>query len=227
MKNSRPTADQLANMLNLQASMNAKVNPNWLSANYPFLRAVVIEGSEAVEHHGWKWWKRQERDLPQLQMELVDIWHFMLSQFVVRNNGDIAAATEDILVELDNGADTVLFDGVAYPIHELDTVRKLEVMIGLAAAGRMSVSLFSALLSDCEMDWAVLLKQYVGKNVLNFFRQDHGYKEGTYLKIWGGLEDNEHLSELLKEVDASEPAVSMTIYASLKARYLALNPERA
>ncbi|MFA6630524.1 MAG: dUTPase, partial [Sulfuricurvum sp.] len=35
-----------------------------------------------------------------------------------------------------------------------------------------------------------LYRLYVGKNILNQFRQDHGYKEGHYIKIWNGLEDN-------------------------------------
>ena len=53
-------------MLKLQDAMNAKVNPQWLTAGYSFLRAIVIEGAEAMEHHGWKWWKAQQIDLPQL-----------------------------------------------------------------------------------------------------------------------------------------------------------------
>ena len=52
--------DQAATMLELQAIMNSKVDSNWLSAKYPYLRAVAIEGAEAIEHHGWKWWKKQE-----------------------------------------------------------------------------------------------------------------------------------------------------------------------
>ena len=73
--------DQAATMLELQAMMNSKVDSNWLLARYPYLRAVAIEGAEAIEHHGWKWWKKQTKDLPQLQMELIDIWHFFLSKF--------------------------------------------------------------------------------------------------------------------------------------------------
>jgi hypothetical protein len=30
----------------------------------------------------------------------------------------------------------------------------------------------------------------MGKNILNQFRQDHGYKEGIYIKVWNGEEDN-------------------------------------
>lgn len=43
------------------------------------------------------------------------------------------------------------------------------------------------------MNWLEWFKQYTGKNVLNVFRQDHGYKAGTYIKVWDGREDNEHL----------------------------------
>jgi len=59
-------------MLELQATMNSKVDPDWINAKYPYLRAVAIEGAEAIEHHGWKWWKKQQKDLAQLQMELLE-----------------------------------------------------------------------------------------------------------------------------------------------------------
>lgn len=64
--------EQLLNMLDMQNSMNIKINPEWIDAGYPFLRAVVVEGVEAIEHFGWKWWKAQTQDLEQLRMELVD-----------------------------------------------------------------------------------------------------------------------------------------------------------
>ncbi|MDC9715441.1 MAG: dUTPase, partial [Gammaproteobacteria bacterium] len=35
-----------------------------------------------------------------------------------------------------------------------------------------------------------LYKRYLVKNQLNTFRQDNGYKEGSYVKLWGGVEDN-------------------------------------
>jgi len=39
---------------------------------------------------------------------------------------------------------------------------------------------------------------YIGKNALNKFRQDHGYKEGTYIKEWNGEEDNVVMMDILK-----------------------------
>ena len=211
------TRIQAETMLTLQARMNARVNPAWVEAAYPYLRAVVVEGAEAMEHRGWKWWKKQECELEQLQMELVDIWHFTLSHLLLAYQGDEAAAL-DALLDADK-SDCIRFDGRDYQINALDLISKLELNIGLAVSRRISMSLFEALLQDCEMDWKDLFCQYVGKNVLNFFRQDHGYKEGTYRKQWHGREDNEHLVEVMSELDSEHTDFQHLLYASLKDRY--------
>ena len=70
-----------------------------------------------------------------------------------------------------------------------------------------------------EMTFEDLYSGYVGKNVLNFFRQDHGYQDGTYKKIWDGREDNEHLVELVAELDVTDAQFSAKLYQSLKTRY--------
>jgi hypothetical protein len=62
----------------------------------------------------------------------------------------------------------------------------------------------------------------VGKNVLNFFRQDHGYKEGTYIKVWGGREDNEHLVEICARLDIVSSTFQQDVYQGLKQRYVTL-----
>lgn len=226
------TSSQLKTMLTLQAAMNAKVNPAWLTAGYPFLRAVVVEGAEAMEHHGWKWWKKQAMDLPQLQMELIDIWHFALSHFLVRAKGDIATAIEMIKFDGQNGEAGGATTNRLYlarpsgefhvvELDSLDIIGKLELMIGLAAMGSFRTLLFLALLTDCHISTEELYRQYVCKNVLNFFRQDHGYKEGTYRKVWAGREDNEHLVEIASALDAAAANFSDRLYSELSTRYQA------
>lgn len=210
---------QAETMLILQARMNAKVNPDWLNAGYPYLRAAVVEGAEAMEHRGWKWWKKQHCDLEQLRMELVDIWHFTLSHILLETRGDQAAALDRLLASDDTAALT--FDGKPYLIAELDLLTKLELSIGLAVSRRISIPLFAALLTDCEMSWKDLFCQYVGKNVLNFFRQDNGYKEGVYRKLWDGREDNEHLVEIMTGMDSEASDFQHQLYASLQTRYAA------
>ena len=69
------------------------------------------------------------------------------------------------------------------------------------------------------MDLDELFRQYVGKNTLNFFRQDHGYKEGSYIKIWHGEEDNEVLANLVTTLDTSADDFQQQLYSALAAKY--------
>ena len=206
-------------MLELQARMNSKVESEWIAARFPYLRAVVVEGAEAIEHHGWKWWKRQNRDLPQLQMELVDIWHFLLSELLLRDNGDHERAADALLQVNTDTRSSIRFDGNDYDLTQLGLVRRLELLIGLSVARRIELVLFRSIMLDCHMDWDTLFRQYVSKNVLNFFRQDNGYKEGTYRKLWQGKEDNEHLVEVMALLDPEDPAYPDRLYQQLAQRY--------
>ena len=213
---------QLQTMFQLQAAMNYRVDPNWTDARYPYLRAVVVEAAEAIEHHGWKWWKQQHRDLGQLQMELVDIWHFLLSEILLRNGGDEEKARLYLEAAYERQSPTrrLQFDGQEYSLEELELLDLLQALIGTAAAGRVELGLFAEIMSGCELDWPELYKQYVSKNVLNFFRQDHGYQEGTYRKIWNGREDNEVLVEVMATLDAENPSFKDSLYALLESAYL-------
>jgi len=210
---------QLAIMLDLQDSMNKKVNPDWLNAGYSYLRAALIESVEAIDHHGWKWWKAQTLDLPQVQMELVDIWHFALSHIIIVHKGSILQAATEIEAALLAPGATVNFDGQQYDYNAQNLVENLELMAGLCAAKRFDVPLFVKIVEQAQMDSNMLFEQYVGKNILNFFRQDHGYKEGSYVKIWQGREDNEHLVEAMRECDSSANNYADVLYQNLEARY--------
>jgi dimeric dUTPase (all-alpha-NTP-PPase superfamily) len=59
---------------------------------------------------------------------------------------------------------------------------------------------FVAACSSLNLSFEDLNKQYLGKNALNGFRQDHGYKEGTYIKVWNGEEDNVHMLRIIDEL---------------------------
>ena len=121
------TETQLHTMLNLQDSMNKKVNPSWITAGYEYLRAAMIESVEAMDHHGWKWWKAQQKDLPQLQMEMIDIWHFALSDYLIKNDGDTERATQAIFASI-NDETSIVFDGTEYLFLEQDLLGNLQLM---------------------------------------------------------------------------------------------------
>lgn len=209
-------------MLALQSRMNSKVEPEWVKVRFPYLRAVVIEGAEAIEHHGWKWWKRQHCDMAQLQMEIVDIWHFILSELLIDTGDDQELAAQNLLLVAsgEGTASSVKFDGVDYDLSTLDLLAKLELLIGISVARRVELGLFKSLMLDCELNWDSLFRQYVSKNVLNFFRQDNGYKEGTYRKSWRGREDNEHLVEIMESLNSEDSRYPDLLYNALNERYL-------
>ncbi len=198
--------DKLITMLKLQDKLNILVNPDWLNAGYPWHRAIMVESIEALEHCGWKWWKKQTPDLSQARMEVVDIWHFIISMALENTRGDCERA-----------ADTML--GIFYdPDQRSDksTLMLFDLMAGYAAEGKICVPAFIHLMLELELTWDQLYNIYVGKNVLNLFRQDHGYKDGTYQKMWGGVEDNVVLSDLMH---AQPEATPVQLYAALDIYY--------
>lgn len=222
------TQQQYTTMLNLQAGLNERIDAHWQEARYPFLRAVVMEGVEAIDHVGWKWWKAHTRDNEQLQMELVDIWHFLLSAVLQDTFGDSEQAASLLRDDAQRNDGFVHFDGDRYVFRHLDEVARYELLIGLAAARRFSTALFVTLMDDAGLSWDSLYRQYVGKNTLNLFRQHCGYKSGGYHKIWGGVEDNVHLSQIVDALDSSLPGFEERVYEQLAIRYAAYlhNAER-
>ncbi|MGE8631974.1 MAG: dUTP diphosphatase, partial [Achromobacter piechaudii] len=176
---------QAATMLKLQDHLNSMINPDWINGGSRFLRAAFVESAEALEHYGWKWWKKQTIDLPQVQMELVDILHFYLSHTIVQAGGKQADAARLLMEDLATPA-SVTLDGKAYALDALPVPELLELIGGLAVCGRASYKVLEQTMTACEMGWNDAYTQYVSKNVLNIFRQQHGYKEGTYIKIWNG-----------------------------------------
>lgn len=213
------TKTQLLKMFELQGLMNEKVNPDWLTSHYPFLLAAMVESVEGIDHHGWKWWKAQEPDMSQLCMELVDVWHFAISYLTLNSGGNAEEAVDLILKDQGYSPHGLTFDGVYHNYVEANLVENLRLMAGLCAANRFDVSLFMHILKQADMDFNDLYEQYIGKNVLNFFRQDNGYKEGTYTKEWDGQEDNVYLVEILRGLDSTHEDYMSNVYTALEETY--------
>lgn len=189
--------DKILSMLMLQNQMNAVVHPDWHKQGYKWTRAIMVEGVEALDHYGWKWWKKQEPDIEQVRIELVDIWHFIMSDMLV-NYPPSAMTLADYLEQ-------VFQKGPPDYLLESDTRLCLEMLIARAAIGEIHMQAFLALTIQCSLSFDDLYKLYVGKNVLNMFRQKHGYKEGTYIKTWFGVEDNVALSSLMQQRPDATP----------------------
>ncbi|MCW9028835.1 MAG: dUTP diphosphatase [Kangiella sp.] len=207
MPNKDTMIKQIAVMLEMQNAMNSKVNEQWFEKGFEWYRAIWIECAEMLEHYGWKWWKHQKPDAEQVKMELVDIFHFGLSSRI-----DGETSFEAIAEELTNE--------MLEPTVKDDFKETLEVMAGQAVMYQhFDGASFAGCMQQMEMPFEELFKSYVGKNTLNFFRQDKGYKEGTYIKEWDGREDNEVLVEILNKLDSEEENFRHQLYQELADNY--------
>ena len=213
-----PSNGMLLAMLELQDSMNRKINPDWLHKGHAWLRAVMVEATEALEHYGWKWWKKQSPDMVQLRIEMIDIWHFVLSEYLVRGRGD-KAATAATMTQAWAADGTVAFDGRQYDIAALELREQLELLTALSAVRRLHLPLVAALFEACDLAPDALFRDYVSKNVLNHFRQDRGYKSGAYKKFWDGAEDNVHMAEILGTLTHVGAQLPDALYQTLARRY--------
>lgn len=201
--------EALTTMLRMQDRMNTRVHPQWIEQDFAWHRAIWVECAELVDHQGYKWWKHQQADLEQVQLEVIDIWHFGMSAYFREGSS------------FENLADEIMGLWPEAP-ESIGVLEAAEALAAVAAGEkRFCVPSFATLLRAASLDFAGLYRQYLGKNVLNFFRQDNGYKDGSYRKLWAGREDNEHLMELLAEIDTQAADAEQQLYHALSARYAA------
>ena len=164
-----------------------------------------------MDQYGWKWWKKQSPDKHQITLELVDIWHFGLSLSLIEHNS-ISQSAHRLKHDLDSSLSSREFrkDIEDFAAHTLKTKR-------------FDARRFGRLMNDIEMTFESLYVSYVGKNVLNFFRQDHGYQNGTYRKTWGGKEDNEILVEIIELLDPASSSFRTDLYGLMQNEYALLS----
>lgn len=201
-------AAKTAIMLALQDEMNRRVDADWLVRDRAWYRAVWIECAELMDHYGgWKWWKAGAPDLAQALLEVVDIWHFGLSMRIDAARDHRTAAAR-------------IAEEWRHPLPSSGFLRDVETLATVALAERrFLVAAVPTLLAALGSDFDALYRTYVGKNVLNVFRQDHGYRDGRYRKVWEGREDNAHLAEVLATLDSDAPDYRAQVYAALAGRY--------
>jgi len=206
--------NNLGLMLKMQAQANAMMGSSgkhWLVSDYPWYRAVYMEAAEGIGHHGFKWWKKENPNIEQIKLELIDILHFSLSEVLVNafnaynpnKDNESVEAFGNRLVELEYVDPIVSIASRVYtadaPTEGTETLLDtLESLIAYCAVNKeIHNGYLIALFNHLNMSEKEVTQLYVGKNVLNKFRTKNGQKENKYTKIWFGREDNEHLSDFM------------------------------
>jgi dimeric dUTPase (all-alpha-NTP-PPase superfamily) len=205
-------------LLELQDKMNKVVDENWVELNRDWCRAIWIESAELMDHLSWKWWKKQTPDVEQMHLELVDILHFGLSDMIVQAN--ISDLTWEVVADRASRdiTNAYLIERLVDEITDLEYARKVieNFTLKILQNKRFDYYEFACLCNTLGLTFAKLSSMYISKNVLNIFRQNNGYKDGTYEKTWFGKEDNVHLMEIFNEVnDSEESDMFNSIYSKL------------
>jgi dimeric dUTPase (all-alpha-NTP-PPase superfamily) len=206
---------RLQSMLELQDDINSKIRSDWRGANNAWFRAIWTECAELLDHVGWKWWKQQSPDIAQVHLELVDIFHFGLSELLQQHGTAQEAAThllEGYVAYYRRGGSSVLDSAACIALVEA-------FVTAVLTSRRFDLAKFCELASAVGLEEQTLYEMYVGKNVLNSFRQDHGYKAGLYIKTWEGREDNVWLVEFAAGLDKHPVTFASELYSKLSRKY--------
>lgn len=197
---------RILEMLRLQQELNDSTNgegwENGLTKNGKVIdwkRCIYMEGAELIDSFAWKHWKaiNQAPDWENICIEVVDIWHFVMSQLLqeYKRNG---------LGSIEQLGEHIIKQPAYSAFAELDYRPEVDMYALIKMVEEMMFDVLKpegfdldALINDffnmavhCGVNLKQMYTLYIGKNILNRFRQDHGYKEGSYIKVWNGQEDN-------------------------------------
>ena len=221
-------------MLQLQNQLNDATNgEDWvkgITKNNKIInwnRCIYMECAEMIDSFPWKHWKNieVEPDWENHQIEVVDVWHFIMSLAIENYSQTLRGGVEDVANDISVMEAFSKIDTEATKFAEPDEViAKVENIMRIVLAqdkldleGLLAEFFDLVVMSGLNLN--TLYRLYVGKNILNQFRQDHGYKDGSYIKIWDGEEDNVVMKRIWEENGDITPE---KLYHELTKFYLAL-----
>lgn len=204
----------LKEMLELQDKLNKITCGNsWRSGltdenrDIDWDRCIYMEAAELMDSFPWKHWKSldEEPDIVNAKVEAVDIWHFIMSDLLTRHSIDASIKIVMEYFELDRKV-----------VSDTSIVKLIEhIMLTSLCSAREpyhKVMAFSNLISKLDMSLEDLYEMYLIKNTLNIFRQDHGYKDGSYIKVIDNIEDNKIMLTMSKELARDEKLTYDNLY---------------
>ena len=197
--------DKILLMLQLQNQLNDTTNgEEWTKGTTKngkeinWRRCIYMECAEMVDSFAWKHWKAidKEPDWDNHQIEVVDVWHFIMSLAIENYSQMMRGGIEDLAInissleafaKIDRSNET--FSAPSEVIAKVENLIRASIITEPIELEKL-ISEFFDLVSISGLDLESLYRLYVGKNILNQFRQDNGYKDGSYIKVWNGEEDN-------------------------------------
>ena len=205
-------------IVNSQHSLNKlTAGENYLDRKLSWNSPIIRESGELLESLGFEWWKQTNPDKENVKVETIDLLHFVTSETIQRwyelDKNNFIAETISELQNYFNEED--IYEELEDDIDNLS----LEDLVNLLNYNRHDrFYILKQMFKKQEMDNETVYVSYITKNCLNIFRQKNGYKEGTYIKMWNGQEDNVIAFELSNKIGAVE-TLSDELYEQLTNYY--------
>jgi dimeric dUTPase (all-alpha-NTP-PPase superfamily) len=207
---------QFVRIAEMQNAMQViALGEDWRTQGKNYATAVFVEAAECINHLGWEWWKQPTPNIEQARMEVVDMLHFIMCGVLLE-----PAPPAMVYAMIEQGVDnmeTAQFDEMAS--WDTATFVKEASLCSCVNNFPFAIYLIDRAAQSLGMTSDDLFTAYVGKNMLNRFRKANGYKEGTYVKMWNGREDNEFLTEIITTTDPTSADYETQITARLQATY--------
>ena len=171
----------------------------------------------------WKHWKNINGsiDKSNAEIELVDIWHFILSYIISTNS--LSTVNINSYVCIINNMKNIDLTNITLCVSSI--IEKAEELQKATFQSNGAIEIFEIFINLCKefgLSFNKLQQLYIGKNALNEFRQLNGYKDGTYIKVWNGEEDNIVMQRIVTNIDQLNYD---KILISLEQEYIKINKE--
>jgi len=179
------TKEEVVQVLSLQEGLNQKYTTvSWREKveTEKFLLAMKTEIAEFLEvvPHTWKWWKkRPENSEEEVLLEIVDVFHFMLSIVLKKN-----VSLELTLQKLSHQKEYVASESTDRPLRTLllqesNFISKLlnEGYVQPSELIAATIELIQTMCHIGEIDPSKVVDFYIKKNEFNHERIEAGYKD--------------------------------------------------
>ena len=134
--------DKILLMLQLQQELNDSTNgENWTDGitkngkKIDWNRCIYMECAEIIDSFAWKHWKNidQEPDYNNLKIEVVDIWHFVLSLAIKEYSLNMLGSLEVLAQDISQMQNFSKIDNTDEKFSDVETImNQVEKIIALS-----------------------------------------------------------------------------------------------
>lgn len=199
----------ISEMFTIQNGLNTKTYDSaWIekgrTEEFDYAMAAGDEAHEFARSLPFQWWTGDSPDRQNQVTEIVDAWHFVMSQYIIDFNGNVGIAAQDAFRMYEMAAPAQLQNTVKKQTKSFVAAMYVHNNWNFDPKNRPNfVRMFFLWCRKADVSLELLYARYLAKATLNKFRVENGYKQKLYDKIWEiGNEKGEDNFFLARWVDS-------------------------